>query len=204
MSAKRLFTMRIDTRGLASTTEEVQRLRGGLADRRQLHARIAVQGGEFTRDYLRGLNRHKTAAALGAKPTGHHARAARGIEAESNAETAILRIPRSSGLARAFQDLVIRPGSGKKLLTIPADKRTYGKRAGEFAPGVLVFAMSVAKRTPLLVFADGSGVAYWLTPVVKQAQDRTLLPSDKGYRELARGVTRLYIDELLTGKGGPA
>jgi hypothetical protein len=204
MSARRLFTMRIDTRGLASTAEDVQRLRGGLADRRQLHARLAVQGAEFTRDYLRGLKRHKTATALGARPTQHHARAARGIESDSDGEKASIRIPRSSGLARAFQDMVIRPGSGKKLLTIPADKRTYGKRAGEFAPGVLVFVFSVEKRTPLLIFADGSGVAYWLTPVVRQKQDRTLLPSDKGYRELAQGVTRLYIDELLTGNGGPA
>jgi hypothetical protein len=204
MSAKRIFTMRIDTRDVASTAEEVQRLRGGLADRRQLHARIAVQGAEFTRDYLRGLGRHKTATALGARPTQHHARAARGIEADSNAETAVLRIPRSSGLSRAFQDFVIRPGSGKKLLTIPADKRTYGKRAGEFAPGVLVFAFSVEKRTPLLIFADGSGVAYFLVPVVRQKQDRTLLPSDKAYRTLARGVTSLYIDELLGAKGGPA
>lgn len=202
--SRRIFTMRIDTRGAAETAAEVQRLRGGLADRRQLHARIAVQGSEFTRDYLRGLNRHKTATSLGAKPTQHHARAARGIESDSNAETATIRIPRSSGLARAFQDMVIRPGSGKKLLTIPADKRTYGKRAGEFAPGVLVFAMSLQKRTPLLIFADGSGVAYWLTPVVRQAQDRTLLPSDQAYRTLARGVTRLYIDELLTGNGGQA
>lgn len=202
--SRRLFNFRIDTRGVASTAEEVQRLRGGLADQRQLHARIAVQGSEFTRDYLRGLDRHKTARALGATPTQHHARAARGIESESDAETATIRIPRSSGLARAFQDFVIRPGSGNKLLTIPADKRTYGKRAGEFAPGVLVFAMSVAKRTPLLVFADGSGVAYWMTPVVRQKQDRTLLPSDQAYRTLTRGVTALYIEELLKPTGGAA
>jgi len=69
---------------------------------------------------------------------------------------------------------------------------------------VLVFAFSAAKRTPLLVFADGSGVAYFLVPVVRQKQDRTLLPSAKGYRTLAQGVTRLYIDELLTGNGGLA
>lgn len=203
MSATRLFTMRIDTRGLASTAEDVQRLRTGLADRKHLHARLAVQGAEFTRDYLRGLNRHRTANSLGATPTQHHARAARGIESASTADTAILRIPRSSGLARAFGDVTIRPGSGKKFLTIPADRRTYGKRAGEFSPGELVYAV-VGGRFPALMFRAGWTVAYWLRRSVSQRQDRTLLPSDKGYRELSRGVTALYVDEILTGEGGLA
>lgn len=203
MSGKRLFTMRIDTRGLATTAEDVQRLRTGLANRRQLHARLAVQGSEFTRDYLRGLNRHKTATALGAKPTQHHARAARGIESASDDATSTIRIPRSSGLARAFSALTIRPGSGRKFLTIPADRRTYGRRAGEFPTGDLVFSI-VGGRFPALMFREGWTVAYWLRRSVTQAQDRTLLPSDAGYRQLARGVTSLYIDELLSGKGGPA
>lgn len=198
-----IIKVKVGTRGLASTAEEVQRLRTGLASRQQLHARLAVKGAEFTGDYLRGLKRHKTATALGAAPTQHYARAARGIESASNESAAIIRIPRSSGLARAFGDMTIRPGSGKKFLTIPADKRTYGKRAGEFAPGVLAFTI-VGGRFPALMFREGWTVAYWLRRSVNQKQDRTLLPSDQGYRKLARGVTSLYIDQLLAEKGGPA
>jgi hypothetical protein len=201
---ERVFTLRIDTTGLASSAEEVQRLRAALGDRRQLHARLAVEAGEFTRGYLRRLDRHKTAAALGAKPSGHHARAAQAIEADSNAEAAVIRIPRSSGLRRAFQEIVIRPGSGKKFLTIPADKRTYGRRAGEFAPGVLAFAVTRDTKTPVLVFTDGSGVAYFLRTVVTQKQDRTLLPSDQAYRTITRTVLAGYLQDARTGRGGPA
>jgi hypothetical protein len=199
----RLFTLRINTRGLGSSAEEVQRLRGGLANRAPLHAQIAVQAEDFTRAYLRGLNRHRTATALNATPTGHHARAARGVESASNANAAILRIPRSSGLGRAFRDVTIRPGSGKKFLTIPADKRTYGKRAGEFAPQDLAFTI-VGGRYPALMFRDGWTVAYWLRREVKQTKDRTLLPSDKAYREIARNETAIYMDQLLATEGGPA
>jgi len=202
--SQRIFTMRIDTRGLADTAAEVQRLRGGLSDRRNLHARIAVTAAEGTRQYLRKQTTHVSATRLGAKPTGHREKSAKAIEADSSAETAIIRIPRSSGLARAFGDVMIRPGSGKKLLTIPADKRTYGKRVGEFPEGTFAFAFSVEKRTPLLVFADGSGVAYFMKPWVLQKQDRGLLPSDKDYRAIVRGEIRGYIGDLLEGKGGPA
>ena len=200
---QRIFTLRIDTHQVAETMEEVQRLRAGLADRRHLHARMATTAAEETRRHVRGLNRHGSAQRLGAKPTQFHAKQAREIEADSNAETAIIRLPRA-GLARAFGDILIRPGSGKKLLTIPADKRTYGKRVGDFPEGTFAFAFSVERRTPLLVFADGSGVAYFMKPWVLQKQDRGLLPTDKFYRTLARREVDGYIDELLTGNGGQA
>jgi hypothetical protein len=202
--SQRIFTMRIDTRGVADTAAEVQRLRGGLADRRNLHARMAVNAAEETRKHVRSDPSHASAARLGAKPTQFRAKSAKTIESDSNAEAAIIRIPRSTGLARAFGDILIRPGSGKKLLTIPADKRTYGKRVGDFPEGTFAFAFSVEKRTPLLVFADGSGVAYFMKPTVLQKQDRGLLPTDKFYRTLARREVAGYIDELLGAKGGPA
>jgi hypothetical protein len=200
----RLFTLRIDTSGLAESVEEVQRLRGGLANRKHLHAKIAVDAAAATRNYLTRQTTHVSAQRLGAKPTGHRLRAARGIEADSTAGAAVLRIPRTSGLQRAFGDILIRPGSGKRFLTIPADKRTYGRRAGEFPEGTFRFAVSMERRTLMLVFADGSGVAYFLKSAVLQKQDRGLLPSDKDYRAIARNSTRRYIDELLDGKGGPA
>lgn len=196
----RLFTLRIDTHQVAETMAEVQRLRGGLNNRKNFHARLATSATEMTRGYLRGLNRHTTANSLGAKPTQHHAKVARQLEAASTEDAAIIRIPRSSGLSRAFHDVTIRPGSGKTYLTIPVDKRTYGRRAREFSPGVLQFAFSVKMKTPVLVFADGSGVAYVLRSETFQLQDRSLLPSTKAYRTWARNEARRYINDLLAGK----
>lgn len=200
--AERIFTLRIDTTEVARSAAEVQRIRAALSDRRGLHSQVAVEATEFTRAYVRKLNRHRTAESLGARPTQHHAKAALGMEADSDAAAAVIRIPRVSGLRRAFQDFVIKPGSGKKYLTIPADKRTYGKRAGEFAAGVLAFAMTKETRTPVLVFTDGSGVAYFLRAVVKQKQDRTLLPSAEAYQKITRTVLAGYLQDARDGKGG--
>jgi len=197
-----IFNMRIDARRLASTAEEVQRLRGALSNRKELHARLAIVATEETRDHVRSDPSHATATRLGARPTNFRARSAASITGIGTDDTAIVRIPRRTGLARAFRDIVIRPGSGKKLLTIPADKRTYGKRAGEFPQGTFAFAFSVERRTPMLVFTDGSGVGYWLKPSVTQKQDRGLLPSDKLYRTLARRTVDQFVSEIL--KGGQA
>ena len=203
MSNQRLFTLRIDTRGLADTAAEVQRLRGGLANRTHLHAQMAVDATAATKLHLTIQTTHVSAARLGAKPSGYRNTQAKGVTAASNESAAIVQIVRTTGLGRAFHDILIRPGSGKKLLTIPADKRTYGKASTDFPQGTFAFAFSVEKRTPLLVFADGSGVAYFMKPWVLQKQDRGLLPTDKDYRDIGRNSIRVYIDELLAGKGGP-
>ncbi|BCU75987.1 hypothetical protein [Luteolibacter sp. LG18] len=173
----------------------VEALRDGLTTMENVNARLAVEAMQFTQRYLRGLNRHATAEGLGAAPTLHHERTAGRLEAASDEQFAILRIPRSSGLGRAFHDVVILPGSGRQFLTIPADARTYGRRAGEFAPGDLTFTI-VGGRYPALMFTDGWTVAFWLARKVEQKQDRSLLPSDQIYRALSRRVILNYISEL--------
>lgn len=199
---KRL-TISVDLTQADALDSRVQALRSGLRDRRGLHAAIASEADRLTREYLIGLNRHKTAKSLGATPTGHHGKAARAVESSHDHDEAVVSIPASTGLGRAFGDVVIRPGSGRRYLTIPAHKRTYGKRAGEFSPGMFTFAL-VGGRHTALMFAESSDpdywtVAYWLRTEVNQAQDRTLLPSDDGYKIAAFGATDGYVREMLTG-----
>lgn len=189
-------TIPVNVTGPAAT---LQRIRNAVANRRLLNARIAVAASGLTRKYVAGLQRHKTAEKLGAKPTGHLQRASRGIEAASDAERAIIRIPRASGLGRAFYDITIRPGSGKRFLTIPADRRTYGRRAGEFPPGALVFS-TVGGRYPALMFKDSWTVAYWLVREVTQKQDRTLLPSDSAWLKTATGTAAIYLRDVIRGR----
>jgi hypothetical protein len=201
VSDQRLFNMRIDTSGLADTMAQVQRLRLGLRDRRHLHANLAREAAERTRKHLRDDPTHASANRLGATPTGHRAKAASSIESDSDAEAAIIRIPRWTGLARAFGDIVIVPGSGRTYLTIPGDKRTYGKRVGEFPEGTFAFTI-MAGRFPALVFRKGWSLAYWLKRSVKQKKERDLLPSDAAYRGWAKSETKRFIDDLLLPKGG--
>lgn len=191
----------IDVRGLAEATGELQLIRNGIADRRKLHAAMAVDAQQLTQAYVSGHSRHKTAQSLGASPTGHHQRSAKRIEAASDAEAAIIRIPRNTGLGRAFSDVTIRPGTGRRYLTIPACAETYGKVVRDFPPDAFAFTI-VGGRYAALMWRNAGGshnkwtVAYWLRREVFQKKDRTLLPSDEAYLELGRRRAVLYITSL--------
>jgi len=195
--------LKIDVVGMAMATGELQRIRNGLADRRQLHAAIAGDAVKFTRDYVSGSARHATAQRLGATPTGFRERAAKLIESDSDADAAHIRIPRSTGLGRAFSDIVITPGPGRKYLTIPASAETYGKVCRDFPGDAFDFVIYQGiKPFPALVWAENGGthkkgdLAYWLRREVTQKQDRTLLPSDADYLELGRRRAVAFIANL--------
>lgn len=195
--------LKIDVSGGEVSAAVLQRYRNGIADRAVLNAELAVTATQFTRDYLAGTPRHNTAQRLGATPTGFRARSARALQAESDADGAIIRIPRSTGLARAWNNITIRPGSGRKYLTIPAVARTYGKVVRDFPAGTFAFTI-IGGRYPALVFVEGWSVAYWLRTSVTQKQDRTLLPSDEAYRELGRRVIIAHFVYGGTSTGMPS
>ena len=194
----------IDVIGIAEATGELQRIRAGLADRSQLHAALAVDAQQFTQAYVSQSNRHATAQRLGATPTGFRARAAKRIEAASDAEAAIVRIPRNTGLGRAFADITIVPGTGRTYLTIPADDETYGHVVRDFPEDAFKFAIFTTQRgpCPVLTWAEDGGthkkgeVAWWLRRKVIQKQDRTLLPTDEAYQEIGRRRSVIYIASL--------
>lgn len=204
----------IEVSGLDASERTLQAIRSALADRRPLHAEMAGNSLEMTRQYLRGLNRHNTAARLGASPTGHHERSAMALQAEADDEAAILRIPRNTGLGRAFGEITIRPLGGRKFLTIPATAETYGRQAGEWPEDTFEFAVIMTHRgpTPVLKWAEAGGphakgdVAFWLRRSVTQRQDRTLLPSDDSYREISRRTIIAHLQNIIAAErsgGGP-
>lgn len=184
----------IEVTGADTAEESLQAIRNTLADRRVLHAEMAGNALDFTRQYLLATPSHNTASKLGAKPTNFRARNATAISGESDNEAAILRIPRDTGLGRAFGDITIKPQGGKKFLAIPASAETYGRRAAEWVSDTFDFSIIFTHRGPVpaLVWAKSGGrhkkrdVAFWLRREVTQRQDRTLLPPDEEYIGLAR------------------
>lgn len=201
----------IQVTGVDESIGTLREIHGSLHERGRLHAEIANTALAFTRAYLRGLNRHKTASRLGAKPTYHHERSAQSIQGEASSEAAILRIPRRTGLGRALGFVVIRPTGGRRFLTIPAGPDTYGRQAGEYPKETLQFATIQTHRgpTPVLLWKTTAGrhqkgeVAFWLRREVYQPQDPTLLPSDSDYETLGRRVITAYIDRATKGYDGP-
>ena len=199
--------------GLDESERTLQAIRSALANRAPLHAEMAGNSLEFTRQYLRGLNRHNTAARLGASPTGHYEKSAMALQAEADDQAAILRIPRNTGLGRAFGEITIRPRPGRTFLTIPATAETYGRQAGEWPEDTFDFAVIMTHRgpTPVLKWAEAGGshakgdVAFWLRRSVTQKQDRTLLPPDEEYRGLARDTIIAHLQNIIAAErtGGP-
>jgi len=199
--------IQVDIRGIEESMADLQRIRNAFADRAPMHARLATDVKDFTRKYLVGDSRHATAAKLGAIPTGHRTRIGESenmIEADSDSQRAVLRIPASTGLGRAFHDVTLVPGSGRTYLTVPACARTYGKSVRDFPEGTFKFAIFKTHRGPCPVFlwaGKGGTVAYWLRREIIQKQDRTLLPSDEGYIKAGRESARTYLVNVLRLSG---
>lgn len=188
----------VQVTGLDETAQVLQAIRSGLANRRGLHTAMAVPAQQLTQDFLLRMNRHRTADRLGARPTKFRQKNAKLIEADADDSAAYVRIPRATGLGRAFHDVDLVPKNGKKYLTIPADPRTYGKSVRQFPEGTFEFAILHAHRPfPVLLFKADGKVAYWLRKTVHQAQDRTLLPSDQAYMEIGRRAAISYIADLI-------
>lgn len=158
--------------------------------------------------------RHRSASALGAEPTGHYERAAADVTSEVDGDVGVVTIP-IAGFSRAFHDVTIRPGAGKKALTIPIAAESYGVRVVEMqSAGWRIFrppakGAKMTSRDPrrfseyknILMGSAGGGAGalplYALVSVVRQPQDRTLLPSDEELGAAAENGVRLYLQEAM-------
>ena len=192
----------IDIIGMAEAAGKMQRIRSGLADRRPLHAAMAVDAQTLTADYVSRSNRHASAQRLGATPSGFRERAAKRIEGDSDAAAAVVRIPRNTGLGRAYYSMTLTPGAGRKYLTIPACAETYGKVVRDFPADTFAFATIKGRYSALIWAKDPEShsqgiVAYWLRKQVYQPQDRSLLPSAAAYQFLASERAKTYLASLI-------
>ena len=143
-----------------------------------------------------GTTRHRSAQALGAEPTGHYERAAADVTSEVDGDVGVVTIP-IAGFSRAFHNVTIRPGAGKRALTIPIAAASYGVKVVEMqSAGWSIFRPKGSKA----LFGRRDGVAaalplYALVSVVRQPQDRTLLPSDDELGAAAESGVRTYLQE---------
>jgi hypothetical protein len=129
------------------------------------------------RSYMR--TKHTTAHMLGARPTGHYEKGAAAITMSADPSGAEVRVP-IPGLKRAWEDMPIRPGPGKRALTLPRAAVAYGRTVAEVrALGWTVFK---PKGTNWLMGTKGGDrepltLLYTLVGGVVQRRDPSLLPS---------------------------
>lgn len=192
---------------------------------------VQKQIGEHVREYAG--NHHATAQSLGAQPTGFYSDAYEQVTAADAVEfapgQAIINLPRNA-FARAFKDVTILPGGGKKYLTFAAVGYAYGRRAASF--GNLTFGMAydpnLGRTRPALVEAMATSVkigrqrkdgtrgikalssstgrapVFWLVRKAVQKQDRSLLPTPEQMQAAGLEGMADYIVKLIEEKGGTA
>lgn len=146
------------------------------AERAPMHAAMAGATEVFLKKFgaQTSQTEHRTAERLGAAPTGHLGDAYARIESGSDAEAMRIFIPGASRLRAAFGAYTVKPGPGRKYLTIPVAAEAYGKRAGEIPD--LEFMKVGERKTPILAKPNGGDrfTTYYL--LVKQAT----IPADPG------------------------
>lgn len=155
------------------------------------------------RSYMRA--KHTSAHMLGARPTGHYEKGAAAITMSADASGAEVRIP-IPGLRRAWEDVTIRPGPGKRALTLPRAAVAYGRTVAEvralgwtvFRPKGTAWLMGTrdGDRTPTLLYTLVGGVV--------QRRDPSLLPSqgeiaETGWKAIWR---RIQAAVAKARKGG--
>lgn len=188
-----------------TVTPALAELSRRLQNRTGLHEYIAAKEENVFRTYLRGQAsfRHRTAQSLGATPTGELERASQSPEGTATAEGAMISLRPGHLFARAFREVVIKPGPGKKYLPIAVNAEAYGKRPLEFGES-LRFMLVGPKKTPILS-QEGSGdtreTMYVLVKSVRQKQDRTLLPSDEMVTKEAEEAAKDYLLDVFAEGG---
>lgn len=146
--------------------------------------------------------RHRSAARLGATPTGHLEKAARKTVFHADQSHGEVVIP-APGFGRAFHDVEITPVNATRL-TIPINALSYGRRAGEMRSlGWKFFTPSKGHDKEDILFGyRGKGKDREVVPLylmkksVQQRQDRGLLPSDAAIRTTAARAMMSEINRV--------
>ncbi len=183
------------------SADQLTYLTEALEDKAGMHDRIAREALLFVKEFgsAKSTSEHRTATSLGARPTGHLAKAYAGIEGKSDASSARLLVPRASRLRAAFGAYTLTP-QNSEYLTLPVHREAYGRRAGEFQD---LIALRVGPRKSLILAREieGGGLEtmYFLTKSVSIPEDATLIPFEEIYEGAGDSVEAFLDDAIARG-----
>ena len=165
--------------------------------RGELHREIAAEISETVREHLRGyaLDHHKTAAALGARPTGNLEDAR--VDASSDGEGATVTVA-ALGIRRAIGEVTITP-KDRRALTIPVAAIAYGRTVAYLErSGIDIFRPKGKNYLARTVETGGKREIEPLYILVRRAtlpHEPDLLPSRQTLCENAAEAARWYLME---------
>ncbi len=160
--------------------------------RPELYREIGTEVRETVREHLfdYALTHHRTAFALGARPTGNLEEATFEATADSNGATVTVG---AKGIRRALGDLTII-ARNKKALTIPLHALSYGRRVAELTGlGIAVFRPK-GKNYLATVIDDKLTPIYALVKQATLKHEPDLLPSNDTITANAVEAARHYIN----------
>ncbi len=165
-----------------------------LTNRTELNKYIAVAAESGSRMYLRKIapTKHKTASKLGAAPTGYLTKRAELVESKGNRDRAVITFT-GAIFKRVFGPVKVT-ARRKKMLTIPMRAEAYGRRAREFGKELFVYRAKQGRA--FLARSVGNGrlqLLYLLKRSVVLPQDRSLIPSDAEFGQMAELGARGYL-----------
>lgn len=184
-----------------STTPILAAVQRELTNRKPLNDYIAAAVEAGTRMHIRSAanQRHTTAQALGARPTGYLTKRAELVEGKGTEQGVDLNVT-GAIFKRTFGPVTVRPVN-KKMLAIPMRAESYGRRPGEFGDELFVFQARQGRL--FLARRAGAGRLHFLfllKRVVVLPQDRGLLPTEDQFGQLmelgARGYLRKRARDL--------
>lgn len=187
----------VDVTMVNKATPLLLKLKRELEDRSGLNEVIGAGTQALTRRWIReaATQRHATAQALGATPTGYLRKRANDVTSVVDGRGARL-VVKGAIFARVFGPVTVLPKRAR-LLTIPISRESFGRRARDFKNA---FVMR-SKKTQQQVLARkrGRGVQA-LFALQKRAvlpQDAGLLPSERVYAMETERLSLRYVQQLL-------
>lgn len=157
---------------------------------------IGIEANDLLRRHFYDLHR---ARSRGAQGSGFYAGAADTVFHLPTSEGVIVGSSRR-GLRQRYLGGPIRPGPGKRFLTIPVHPSAYGKRAKD--PSLPPLTLISTGRPGVMVLSragrGGFFVPYFvLVPQVFQNPDPTVLPSEATLREVATRAAAVAMREVM-------
>lgn len=143
--------------------------------------------------------RHKTAARLGATPTGYLERLAGAVESSPAPGGGGVRMRLQGEIFKRAFDEVQVTAQEADMLTIPWHEEAYGRRAREFDN---LFVYQSKRGQAFLARPAGKGrldFLYLLKKSVTLPQDRGLLPSEAAYLAEAERIAQVYVETQVAG-----
>ena len=157
----------------------------------QIRKVAAHAAARTTQDHLTGIARQRHRGG----PFNFYAAAANKTTGRVDGNDIIISIDHT-GIGLRYYGGTVRPGAGKKYLTIPHDPEAHGRTAGDFR-GQLFFFRNKTGTAGLAKRGEKKlRVMYWLVKKTDHKPDPSILPTSDEYIAAIKPVVHAELERI--------